>query len=381
MKRNLLKLLVLASLFCACKKEKKPAEPAKPLPLQTQATEQQLEWLTTATNMKGVSVAVVDETSIRWQKSAGYADVERGIKLTDNHMFSLASLAKPVIGAIVIKLVKEGKLNLDKDVNSYLPFKIKNPHLPDDVITLRRLLSHSSGITDTVYNDILPEIAAEEIDSKIPVATFLKEMLTVEGRFYQEYTFDREKIKYHYSNTGAALAAYIVERVTGKEFDQYTTETLLNPLGLNKMCWHLRDLKLSDMSKNYDSLGAKGPIFTTPDYCAGGLLSDTRDLATLCQLFLNNGVHQGKKIWPDGVVSDMTKITYPKEIPDRGFFIDKTSLNGATVYGNNGTRAGYTAFMYWSVELKRGVVIIINTQENQQSKPGIKKLMELAFKI
>ena len=381
MKRNLLKLMLLSTLFCACKKDKKVNEPEKSRPLQTQAAEQQLEWLTSATNMKGVAVAVVDEKSILWQKSSGYADVERGLKLTENNMFSLASLAKPIVAATVLKLVKEGKLDLDKDVNSYLPFKIKNPHHPETVITLRRLLTHTSGIRDSVYVQIIQEIAVEETDVKMSTSTFLKEILTEGGHFYRDYTYDENTFKYNYSNIGAALASYIVERVTGKEFDQYTTETLFNPLGLNKMCWHLRDLKLSDLSRNYDSSGKKGVIYTTVDYSSGGLFSNIGDLATLCQLFLNNGVHNGKKIWPDGVVADMTRITYPDEIPDQGFFLDKTQMNNVQVYGNNGTREGYSSFMYWSAELKRGVVIIINTAQNKESAEGINKLLELAFKI
>ena len=100
----------------------------------------------------GLAIARIKNGQTVLMQAYGKANIETGEPVTTDTLFNVASISKPVMGLVLLQLVDQGKLNLDQDINSYLPFKVDNPHTTNEVVTLRHLTSHSSGIAD--YYDI-----------------------------------------------------------------------------------------------------------------------------------------------------------------------------------------------------------------------------------
>jgi len=96
----------------------------------------------------GISMALIDKEGIYWSESHGFADIEARRPMSIDSIMNIASTSKTVTGTSLMILVEQGKLDLDRDVNDYLPFKVENPHHPGIAITARQLLAHTSSIVD-----------------------------------------------------------------------------------------------------------------------------------------------------------------------------------------------------------------------------------------
>ena len=95
-------------------------------------------------NIAGMAVAIVSGDSIIFTQGYGYSDIQTKEPFTPNTVINIASISKTFVGVALMNLVENGLISLDKDVNTFLPFKVQNPHLPESIITLRHLMSHSS---------------------------------------------------------------------------------------------------------------------------------------------------------------------------------------------------------------------------------------------
>ena len=101
----------------------------------------------------GMGVAIITNDSILVTKSYGYADIQNKVPFTHNTVINIASISKTFISIAIMHAVENNLLDLDNNVNDILPFKVVNPYSPDRIITLRHLMSHTSGIQDdyTIY--------------------------------------------------------------------------------------------------------------------------------------------------------------------------------------------------------------------------------------
>lgn len=128
-----------------------------------------------------------------------------------------------------MRLVEQGKLDLDRDVSDYLGFTLRNPNYPDQAITTRMLLSHTSSIQDGSVYSIAPEYS-------------VKEFFTPEGKYWldgEHFENSNDGVDrspgnwFHYCNLNYGLVGTIIERITGQRFDIYMRENVLEPMGLN----------------------------------------------------------------------------------------------------------------------------------------------------
>lgn len=102
-------------------------------------------------NLNSVAFCVVKNDQILWSDAIGYANREKKIDATPETRYFIASISKTVTAVAAMQLYEKGLLDLDADVNIYLPFTVKSPKHPDQKITTRMLLSHSSSISDESY--------------------------------------------------------------------------------------------------------------------------------------------------------------------------------------------------------------------------------------
>jgi CubicO group peptidase (beta-lactamase class C family) len=163
----------------------------------------------------GAAVAVVQDGELLFAKGYGYADLESATPVVaDRTVFGTGSTGKLFIWAAVMQLVERGVLDLDADINAYLDFDI--PGTYPEPITLRHLLTHTAGF------DNLPGIYAHHPEELTPLGDYLATHIPARVR--------PPGVRSAYSNYGAALAGYIVERATGMPFGEYLRRELFAPL-------------------------------------------------------------------------------------------------------------------------------------------------------
>jgi CubicO group peptidase (beta-lactamase class C family) len=169
-------------------------------------------------HIAGAAVSVVKDGKLFFARGYGYADVDERVRVdAEQTAFRIGSVSKLFTWTAVMQLVEQGKLDLDTDVNEYLDFRIPDTH--PQPITLRHLLTHTSGLEDWLLGAV-----TSDPDDVVPA----REWLTSHAAARVRPPADGAG----YSNYNAALAGYIVERASGQSYDQYVQDRILDPLGM-----------------------------------------------------------------------------------------------------------------------------------------------------
>ena len=168
-------------------------------------------------DIAGATVAVVKDGKVLFTKGYGFADVAKKTPVSpEQTLFRPGSVSKLFTWTSVMQLYEQGKLDLDRDINDYLDFKI--PDAFGKPITLKNLLTHTPGfeeqIKDLITSGSPPPALGDYLKTHIPRRIFPPGAVPA------------------YSNYGASLAGYIVQRVSGRPFNQYVAENIFQPLGM-----------------------------------------------------------------------------------------------------------------------------------------------------
>jgi CubicO group peptidase (beta-lactamase class C family) len=170
-------------------------------------------------DIAGAVVVVVKDGAILVQRGYGYADVDAEKPMDPEHtLVRPGSVSKLITWTALMQVIEQGKVDLDADVNQYLDFKI--PALDGKPVTVRNVLTHTTGFEESLKN-----LISEEGNELPGFDALLKEH--VPARIFAPGTTPA------YSNYGASLAGYIVQRVSGMSFDDYVEKHIFAPLGMN----------------------------------------------------------------------------------------------------------------------------------------------------
>ncbi|MFW0718416.1 serine hydrolase domain-containing protein [Pedobacter sp. N23S346] len=311
----------------------------------------------------GASVAVVKEGKIIYTHSFGLKDLENQTPLTDADIFRIASISKSFSATSILQLVESGKLSLDDDFGDLVGFKIRNPKFPDQKITLKMALSHTSSLNDSQGYLNLDLINP----GKNPDY----------AKCYNDYAPGKG---YQYCNLNFNLIGTIIEKKSGERFDQYVENHVLKPLGLYggyrvdaldstrfvKLYEYHTDTKSFTPSpaayaprreeiKKY-VMGYSTPIFSP----TGGMKISAPDLAKYMIMHMNYGTGNGIKIISKKHAKLMqTKITEEEEY---GLALRQSStlIPGVKLIGHTGSAYGLYSTLFFNPKEKFGFVIITN---------------------
>lgn len=298
----------------------------------------------------GVSIAVIKDKKLHWAKGYGMANTTTGTKVDENTLFQAGSISKPVAALAALKLMDEGKLDLDTDVNAYLKkWKIpENKFTETEKVTIRRLLTHAAGMTvhgfpgykqsDTFPTDV------EVLDGKgntdpIRVDTFPGTMM-------------------RYSGGGYTVMENVVEDITGMSFQDYMAKEVLEPMGMNNSTyaqplfkkWH------DQASAAYDGNGniIEGYWHNYLEQAAAGLWTTPTDLAKYC--IEVQEIIGGKK---DGILSPETALQMVTK-QEHGWGLGP-GLSGdadSLFFRHGGKNAGFTNVLTAAAYKGTGLIIM-----------------------
>ncbi|HWZ43222.1 MAG TPA: serine hydrolase domain-containing protein [Candidatus Saccharimonadales bacterium] len=311
-------------------------------------------------NIAGAVVCVVKEGKVLFARGYGYADVERKTPVTvDATLFRPGSIAKLFTWTAVMQLVEQGKLNLDEDINSYLDFKV--PATFPQPITLRHILTHTTGFEESVARLFI------QADVPIvPLGQYLR--MHMPRRIFPPGTTPA------YSNYGATLAGYIVERVSGRPFDVYVAEQILKPLGMTRSSFSqpLNAELQPMMSKGYATGSGKPHPFEVVQASPAGSLSTTAaDLAHFMIAHLQEGRYENTQILKPETARQMharqAGLSPAMNAMALGFY--EESRNGRRIIGHGGDTIVFHSDLHLMLDAGVGFYVSYNSAGKGELSP------------
>lgn len=311
-------------------------------------------------DIAGAVVMVVKDGQVLFTKGYGLADMKsRKPVSVDDTLFRPGSISKTFTWTAVMQLVEQGKLDLDRDVNDYIDFKIPAPF--GKPVTMRDLMTHTPG-----WEESIKELFVANPSEMYPLGDYLKARLP--KQIFPPGTTPA------YSNYGASLAGYIVSRVSGMPFEDYIEKNIFQPLGMTHTTFRqpLPDNLKPFMSEGYDLASQSPKSFEVGEAGpAGGLSTSAGDMAKYMIAHLQNGEYNGVRILkPEtaqlmhsrafGLVPDMNGMAY-------GFIED--TRNGHRSIGHGGDTQWFHSDMHLMLDQNLGFFVSYNSAGKDEGSP------------
>jgi CubicO group peptidase (beta-lactamase class C family) len=298
----------------------------------------------------GAVVVVVKDGQVLLEKGYGFADYQAKVPVDPRRtLFRPGSISKLFTWTAVMQLAEQGKLNLDADVNSYLDFKM--PPYTGVPVTLRELMSHRAGFSETAHDlltyDKAPPPLGEVLKRYVPPRIFAPD----DGPGY--------------SNYGASLAGYIVQRVSGQPFEVYVAQHIFSPLGMNNSTFvqPLPSAMAPNMAKGYNTSDSPGPGFEVIDMPPAGSLTTTGDdISHFMIAHLQLGKYGGAQILQPHTALAMHTTVW-RAFPDLdgnllGFY--QQNVNGHRVIAHGGDTNFFHSDLDLFIDDNVGLFISVN---------------------
>ena len=319
-------------------------------------------------NLPGMSTLIVKGGEIVWVESYGMADIENDVPVSDNTAFLMASVSKLFMATAFMQLEEDGLIDLDEDINTYLPFDVFNPNYPNISITSKMLMTHTSSIADdwssmdTHYTIGDPTITLED---------YMEMYFSTSGVDYDaqnNFNNNLPGTDFDYSNMAADLAGYLVEVVSEELFSEYSNTYVFDELCMDNTSWYLSDFDTLNVARPYDWQGGQFdpyPHFGFPGYTSGLLRSNVLDIANFMIAYLQNGLFNNNQLLSEASIDEMLTFQVP-DIDDRqglNWYTEEIYLSGGGVvdlWGHNGGEGGSTTELYINPDNQIGIVVLSN---------------------
>lgn len=310
-------------------------------------------------DIAGATVAIVKDGKLLFAKGYGYADVKNKKPVSpEETLFRPGSVSKLFVWTAVMQLAEQGKLDLDRDINEYLDFKI--PDAFGQPITLKNILTHTAGfeeqVKDLFAHDRPSPNLGEYVRTHIP------------QRIFPVGTTPA------YSNYATTLAGYIVERVSGQPFDDYVERNIFQPLGMTRSTFrqplppHLAPLMsngyllASDEAKPFESIGP---------FPAGSMSSTAVDMSKFMLAHLQEGRLGEKEILRPETVRLMHSRLFALDPAANamcyGFY--EESSNNRRIIGHGGDTVQFHSDLHLIAEAGVGFFVSYNSAGRGQISP------------
>ncbi|MEG3144269.1 serine hydrolase domain-containing protein [Sphingomonas sp. RT2P30] len=305
-----------------------------------------------AGDVAGAVVVVVKDGQVVTKRGFGYADIAAHKPVDpDSTLFRPGSVSKLVTWTAVMQLVEQGKINLDADINGYIDFTI--PAYDGKPITMRQILTHTAGFEDHAKN--LMFFDPKHLQS---IGDYLK--MYVPKRIFAPGTTPA------YSNYGATLAGYVVERVSKMPFDDYVEKNVFAPIGMTNSTFRqpLPARLVPNMATGYPRASAKPHKFEIVDPAPAGSMSSTgADMAQFMLAHLGGGATASGRIFKPETAEMMhnTPTTFlpPLNRMELGFF--ETNINGREVIAHLGDTTNFHTSLHLFLADHVGLYISMNS--------------------
>jgi len=303
-------------------------------------------------DIAGAVVAVVKDGKVLFAKGYGFSDVEKHKAISpEETLFRPGSISKLFTWTSVMQLVEQGKLDLDRDVNEYLDYKI--PPAFGKPITLRNIMTHTPGFEDTAK-----ELFVADASKMRPLGEYLREHLP--GRVFPP------GVTPAYSNYATTVAGYIVQRTSGKPFEQYVADNVFSPLGMSHTTFvqplpaDLQPL----MSSGYTRASQKAkPFEFVQAFPAGSVSTSAADMCKFITAHLQDGRLASAQILKPETAKLMHTRQFGADPRLNGMALGfyEESRNGHRIIGHGGDTVYFHSDLHLILDANTGFFVSYNS--------------------
>lgn len=303
----------------------------------------------------GVSITVIDDYKIAWSKSYGVRNLDDMSPVSNNTLFQVASISKPVTAVATLKLIEEGKLKLDTEVNSYLTsWKIKDNKLTEQSpVLIKHLLNHTSGLTVSGF-------AGYKISESLPTLTQILDGKSSANSATVEVN-ELPGSSYRYSGGAYTVLQQLLIDNEGKEFEQLMFQKVLKPLKMNNSTFKqpLPNEFRHNVATGYPQQNKpiEGGYHIYPEQAAAGLWTTSHDLAKFV-MDLQSSLKDGGGVMLSKHFAK--KMTSPSISNDVGLGL---FLWGDGYFSHDGWNEGFSSSMLAHKSRGYGIIVLTNTNK------------------
>jgi len=303
----------------------------------------------------GVSIAIIDNGEIQWVKGFGHLTTDNKRVINERTLFQAASISKPVSAMGALKLVEEKKVSLNNSVNEYLKeWKIlDNEFTEKEKVTLKRLLSHSAGLTVHGFRGYAK---GEEVPNIVQILNGEK---PANSDYIQPYT--TPGVEFKYSGGGYTVVQKLITDISNTSFEIFMDQTVLKKLRMNSSTFAqpISNMDSSNVSVGHKRSGdvVKGNWHTYPEMAAAGLWTTPTDLAKFVIEIQKSLNANSNKILSKELAEKMTTRDFKNY--GLGFAVEGKGDSIRFVHGgaNEGFRCRLVAFKNFG----KGIIIMTNS--------------------
>jgi CubicO group peptidase (beta-lactamase class C family) len=335
-------------------------------------------------DIPGLAVGFARNGRVHWTQGFGLADMATGRRVRADTVFPIASITKTVTATMIMRLASSGRFKIDDPIAPFLDFQVVNPRYPNDAITFRHLMMHTSSLSDAKYYEV--DFRVRGRDATTSLRDHLASLLVPGGSYYSAdgcYAIHRPGEVTDYCNTGYGLLGYLIERITGVDGRSAIDRHILKPLGIKQAGWRLADIPTGRLATPYDIVDGKAvvtPDLDSPGWPAGSIRTSVADLTRFVAASANGGVARGLRILDASSMADMLDMKQPTGLPTwitgQGLAWQEAKL-GATNKANHwGGSIGIFTAAYLDPQRRTGVAILTNATATQKSKDAIRAIAQ-----
>ncbi len=346
-----------------------PEEEERPAPATLEELQARIAEVLEETETPGVGLSLVSRDEVLFTGGIGVADRETGEPVTADTVFRIGSITKSFVALAALILVEEGLLDLDTPVRELAPeIEFDNPWRDTDPVRVVHLLEHTTGWTDLTVRDyaynVVPPISLRESLDYNPK--------TRRSRW-------RPGTSMSYSNSGPPVAAYVMQKITGRDFEEFVRERLFLPLEME-----IADFQRSPAVAERLATGYNGddPVeyWNISMRPAGSINTSAREMANFVQFFLNRGRFGDTTLLKPESIDRMESPRTSRAAraglkTGYGLHNYTTISNGFVFHGHNGGMDGYLAEMAYLPNHGLGYAFMINAS-NWEAYLEISKLVQ-----
>ncbi len=352
----------------------------------------------------GFAVAIVNQEGVLYEKGFGYSDLKNPIPYSTTSVQPIASISKTLIGVSLLKAQELNLLDLDDDINQYLPFKIVNPRFPESKITIRNIANHSSSLRDTrhyeksyVFKTKIPKIHKSfpfglkrlvvkrmvkgyNKNADMPLTEFLENIYLPKGKWYSQKSFGKSPPgeEYAYSNNGAAIASLIIQQVSGMEFTEFVKKYILNPLEMKNSGWDLDEFDKNVKSQLYP-FHLEIPEYKLITIADGGFITCIHDFSKYLSAVIRGYNGEDNLITANSYNQMLQQNIYN----DNGVFWHVKELDNENFIGHTGGDPGISTIAFFDKRNNLGFICFsnTNTESGEEVYSAIKSLQKFAPRL
>lgn len=324
------------------------------------------------TGVPGAGIALVRTSGVEWAGGIGVANLERKEPVTSDTHFRVGSISKSFIASAIVQMYLDDEIDLDTPVTELASeIRIDNAWEPAHPVRVIHLLQHTAGFDDMHFNEMYntadpPDLPLVDVLKRNPASRVVR---------WQPGT------RFSYSNPGYAVAAYLIEKITGEKYEDRIAERIFKPANMPTSSFVLTKADEATMATGYlDRRGTPAPLTQIYLRPAGNLHSSALEMGRWVQLMLNWGETETDLVIDPEYLSNMehprTTVASYAGVRNHGYGsgIATSEDEGFPMLGHGGGIDGFSSYYAYSTSRDVGYVVLLNSNDSSEAMRRIRTL-------